>query len=182
MDFANVAANLRQVTVELIHGERILGSGIAWALDWVVTNAHVASGPRAMLRAADGRRARGEVVARDLEADLALLSAPGLGAAGAVIHQGELRVGSLVLAMGHPLGVRGAVTAGIVHAVGPLRPGGRTWIQADLALAPGNSGGPLADARGRIVGVNAMITGGLALAIPVTDVMQFARGAMMNLT
>ena len=180
MDFTSVAANLRQVTVELIHDGRILGSGIAWAPDWVVTNAHVASGVHAMLRRADGRQARGHVVAKDLEADLALLSVPGLGAAAAVAYQGELRVGSLVVAMGHPLGVRGAVTAGIVHAVGPLLPGGRTWIQADLALAPGNSGGPLADARGRIVGVNAMITGGLALAIPATDVMRFARGAMMS--
>jgi serine protease Do len=180
VDFARVAADLRQVTVELLHGDRILGSGIALAPDWVVTNAHVAPSVHAVLRRSDGRNARGQVVAKDPEADLALLSVPGLDAAEAVAYQGELRIGSLVVAMGHPLGVRGAVTAGVVHAVGPVMPGGRTWIQADLTLAPGNSGGPLADARGRIVGVNSMVAGGLALAIPVADVMRFARGAMMN--
>src|SRR4029453_14602078 len=95
------------------------------------------------------------------------------------IHAGDdtVAVGSLIVALGHPLGVAGAVTRGIVHAVGAITPGGRSWIQADLKLAPGNSGGPLADAGGRVGGVNAMIAGGLALAIPVSDVQRFARAA-----
>jgi len=87
------------------------------------------------------------------------------------------RVGSLVVAIGHPLGMRGAVTTGVVHAIGPITPGGRPWIQSDLRLAPGNSGGPLADARGRLLGLNAMIVGRLALAIPVNEVRRFAQAA-----
>jgi serine protease Do len=83
----------------------------------------------------------------------------------------------LVVAIGYPLGVRGALTAGIIHAMGPITPGGRPWIQADVRLAPGNSGGPLADASGHVVGLNAMIVGTLALAIPISRVTQFVRGA-----
>jgi len=69
------------------------------------------------------------------------------------------------------------MTAGVVHAVGPLVRGGRPWIQADLKLAPGNSGGPLADAHGRVIGVNTMVAGSLALAIPVSRVMRFVAKA-----
>ena len=87
------------------------------------------------------------------------------------------RVGALVVAMGHPLGVRGALTAGIIHAIGPITPGGRAWIQADVRLAPGNSGGPLADASGRVMGLNAMVAGALALAIPMAHVERFVRAA-----
>ena len=88
-----------------------------------------------------------------------------------------LRVGSVVIAVGHPLGMLGRWTTGVVHAVGPVTPGGRPWIQADLRLAPGNSGGPLADAGGHLLGLNAMVAGGLALAIPVDEVARFARAA-----
>ena len=87
-------------------------------------------------------------------------------------------VGALVVALGHPFGLRGMLTAGIVHALGPLSAGGRRWIQADLRLAPGNSGGPLADTWGHIVGLNTMIAGGLALAIPINDVRHFVAGAL----
>jgi len=65
------------------------------------------------------------------------------------------------------------LTAGIVHALGPLSAGGRRWIHADLRVAPGNSGGPLADTSGHVVGLNTMIAGGLALAIPINDVRRF---------
>jgi serine protease Do len=68
-----------------------------------------------------------------------------------------------------------------VHAIGPVGAlGDRQWIQADLELAPGNSGGPLADARGRVVGINTMIAGGLGLAIPSRDVEQFLRRVMLQ--
>lgn len=85
----------------------------------------------------------------------------------------SLRVGQLVVAVGNPLGLSGAVTAGLIHAIGPRRPAGPSLIQADLRLAPGNSGGPLADARGRVIGINAMIAGGLALAVPSSLVARF---------
>jgi serine protease Do len=178
MDLASLAAELRRITVQLTDGGQGGGSGIVWAPEWVVTNAHVAAHPHVMVRRADGGRAEGRVVARDRGADLALVRVPGLGLdAGTIAPEDELRIGALVVAVGHPFGVRGALTTGIVHAMGPVRPGGRRWIQGDLRLAPGNSGGPLADARGRVVGVNAMMAGTLALAIPVGDVTRFVRTA-----
>ena len=91
----------------------------------------------------------------------------------AVADSDTLRVGAVVVALGHPLGLRRTLTAGIVHAVAPTPPDRRRWIHADLRLAPGNSGGPLADTEGRVVGINTLIAGGLALAIPVNEVRRF---------
>ena len=178
MDLAALADRLRCITVEITHDGHGTGAGVVWAPELIVTNAHVIHGPRVMVRGADGRRREGLVVAADRAADLALVRVPGLDLPPATRRGDDgVAVGSLIVALGHPLGVLGAVTRGIVHAVGAITPGGRAWIQADLKLAPGNSGGPLADAGGRVVGVNAMIAGGLALAIPVSEVRLFARSA-----
>jgi serine protease Do len=73
------------------------------------------------------------------------------------------------MAVGNPLGFVGALTTGVVHAIT------RHWVHADVRLAPGNSGGPLADARGRVIGINTMIAGGLALAVPSNSVTRFLR-------
>jgi serine protease Do len=77
--------------------------------------------------------------------------------------------------VGNPLGFVGALTTGVVHGAGPIRGlGRRTWVHAAIRLAPGNSGGPLADAAGRVIGVNTMVVaGGLALAIPSERVVRF---------
>lgn len=85
-------------------------------------------------------------------------------------HPAELRAGSIVLALGHPWGVPHALSLGVVHAVSRDRRGQPRHIAADVRLAPGNSGGPLVDATGRVVGINAMIVGGLGVAIPVNVV------------
>jgi serine protease Do len=118
------------------------------------------------------------VLARDSDADLALLSVPGTGLPAAILAEPDtIRVGSFVAAVGHPLGVRGALSTGIVCAIGPIERNGRAWIQADLHLAPGNSGGPLADAAGCIVGVNSRAAGPLALAVPMSVVARFVQAA-----
>jgi serine protease Do len=79
-----------------------------------------------------------------------------------------------LIAYGHPLGVRGALALGVLHAVvRDAGSGAARWICADIRLAPGNSGGPLVDAAGRIVGINTMIVGGLGLAIPTSVVQRF---------
>jgi serine protease Do len=82
-----------------------------------------------------------------------------------------------VIAVGNPLGFTGALTTGVVHSVGPLGGfGRRSWVQASIRLAPGNSGGPLADAGGQVVGINTMIaSGGIALAVPSATVEDFLR-------
>jgi len=161
------------VTVE-ISGPGGGGAGILWAPDLVVTNAHVVGTAPARVGLADGRQVEARLIGADRRLDLALLDIPRVGLAPAALAGSDaVRVGALVVALGHPLGLRRTLTAGIVHALAPLRPGQRRWIHADLRLAPGNSGGPLADAEGRVVGVNTMIAGGMALAIPVDEVRRF---------
>lgn len=176
IDIADLAEHLRRVTVEVTDAGELLGSGVLWPPGCVVTNAHVVRRPQVTLRLTDGRRLQGQLVARDTDADLALLSVPGTGIPAAKLGGPDaVRVGSFVVAVGHPLGVRGALTAGIVCAIGPLVRGGRPWIQADLRLAPGSSGGPLADAGGYLVGLNARTAGPLALAVPMSQVTRFVR-------
>ena len=83
-----------------------------------------------------------------------------------------------VIAVGNPLGFVGAVSSGVIHAIRPMVSGGTTWIQADLRLAPGNSGGPLATIEGHVVGLNTMVvSGGLALSIPSRALQHFLRPA-----
>jgi serine protease Do len=77
-----------------------------------------------------------------------------------------------VLAVGNPLGAIGALTSGIIYAISP-KDSRRKWVQADIRLAPGNSGGPLADAQGRVIGINTVIAGGIALAVPSNTVERF---------
>jgi serine protease Do len=85
-----------------------------------------------------------------------------------------LRPGELVIAVGSPYGFIGAVSTGVVHSVGALAEfAARPWVVSDVRLGPGNSGGPLANARGEVVGLNTMIAGGLGLAIPSRSVKRF---------
>lgn len=177
LDFAAVAERLRRVTVEITADGGALGSGLLWPRGYVITNAHVIHATRVAVRLVDGVRVEARLVARDRDADLAVLRIPGSGRPPATLASAAARVGTLVVAVGHPFGVRGALTAGIIHAVAPIAPGGPLWIQADVRLAPGNSGGPLADVEGAVVGLNAMVAGGLALAVPVARVIDFVRVA-----
>jgi serine protease Do len=162
---ASVAARLARVTVEIRAARpatgAALGAGVVWhPASLILTNAHVVRGDVSVVLP-DGQARAARLVARDAERDLAALvvDAAGLPAA-EVGDSGALRVGQLVLAVGNPLGLRRALSAGLVHAVSPR------YIHADLRLAPGNSGGPLADAEGRVVGLNAMIASGLGVAVP----------------
>ncbi len=172
---ATMAAELARVTVEVRGrgrgaGGAAVGAGVIWHPDGLIlTNAHVAHRDVTVVLA-DGRARSARLVARDPQRDLAalLVDATGLPAA-RIGDSAALRVGELVLAVGNPLGLVRALSAGLVHAVGPRA------IHADLRLAPGNSGGPLADARGRVVGLNAMIVGGLAVAVPSREAQRFVR-------
>ena len=172
--FGEVAEQLRRSTVVIHAGGS--GSGVIWSADGIiVTNAHVARRPRPGVQLWDGRELEARIVSRNSRRDIALLRvhANNLPAATAA-DSSQVRPGELAIAIGNPLGFIGALTTGTVHAIGPLRGlGPHTWMQANLRLAPGNSGGPLADARGRIIGINTMIAGGLALAIPSNAVQDF---------
>ena len=173
-DLEALADRVRAGTVAVQLGRAGAGSGVVWGSDGlIVTNAHVASRNRAEVVLGDGRRFEGRVERRDERRDLALLR---IAASGLIALEprdpSTLRIGEVLVAVGHPLGIPNAISMGIAHAA--VGDGPRRFVQADLRLAPGNSGGPLADVQGRVVGINSMVAGGLALAVPADDVARFA--------
>lgn len=177
--FGTVAEQLRRATVQVVSGGRqAFGSGVIWSRDGLIlTNAHVARQDETEVELWDGRRLPARVTARDRRRDVAALrvDATDLEAAGHG-NSDAVRPGELVLAVGSPLGFQGALSTGVVHSVGPIPGMGRqNWIGADVRLAPGNSGGPLADARGRVIGINTAIFNGLGLAAPSNDAAAFLR-------
>ncbi len=171
-----MALHLCRSTVQVQGRQPGGGSGVIWrSTGLIITNAHVARGPSATVILSDGRTFEATVGARDPQRDLAVctVEAGDLPAA-PVGDSSALHVGELVFAVGNPLGIVGALTTGIIHALNPAGGADRQgWIQADIHLAPGNSGGPLADAHGRVVGINSMVAGGLAFAVPSNAVERF---------
>jgi serine protease Do len=167
---SQIAERVRENTVQVEGRGRGAGSGVIWNTDGViVTNAHVVRRSGASITLSDGRRLDATLAARDPQLDLALLETGVRDLPAATIGDSDpLRVGELVLAVGSPYGQPGTVTVGIVHAGETRR-----WIQSDLRLAPGNSGGPMADAQGRVIGINTMVVNRLALAIPSNIVASF---------
>jgi S1-C subfamily serine protease len=176
-------------------GQMPAGAGSAVVLTpdgFLLTNAHVVgrSDLRGRATFGDGREERFEVVGRDPLSDLALLRSEGDGLIPAELGDAEqLRVGQLVVAIGNPNGLGGSVTAGVVSALGRSLPArsrraGRiidNVIQTDAALNPGNSGGALADSRGRVVGINTAIAGiGLGLAVPINEATQRVIAGLMS--
>ena len=174
---AEVAKRLGRVTVQVRAGGRSAGAGVVWLRSGtVITNAHVASGRRAEVVLPDGRAVTAVVAGRDPRRDLAALAVTGDDLEPALRADARgLRAGELLVALGHPLGVAYAAALGVVHRAPTGARGPSGWLHADIMLAPGNSGGPLADAQGRVVGINAMIVGGLGFAVPTHVVEAFRR-------
>ena len=167
---SNVAAGMREITVRVIGSKGRHGSGTVWRPGLIVTNAHVANSPVHDVEFATGMRAPGWLVARDRELDLAALAVSVPSDCSATIRgASNLRAGEMVLALGNPFDGRGSITTGIVHC--PV--GKSPWLLADIRLAPGYSGGPLAETSGAVIGVNSMIVGPLGYAITSDAVEDF---------
>lgn len=180
--FADMVEAAQASIVRIDGGGRGVGTGIIWRSDaahsQVVTNAHVVAGithhngTGLCIVTADNRRFAAQRLASDSQLDLALLGLAVGGLPTARIgDSASLRVGELVFAVGNPWGQAGVVTAGVISGLGCMavrRKGGiAPYIRSDVLLAPGNSGGPLLNAAGAVIGVNAMIFGGdLSVAIP----------------
>jgi serine protease Do len=173
---AQMIERAQRSVAQVRSGGRGIGAGVIWNPDGLVmTNHHVVAGGRRNVTVAlhDGRTFDAEVVKGSGSLDLALLrlsdEVTNLPAA-PIGDSDALRVGELVYAIGHPWGSVGAVSAGIVGGVGELRGRGRgssaRYVRSDVTLAPGNSGGPLLNARGEVVAINAMVFGRMALSIP----------------
>jgi serine protease Do len=154
------------------------GSGVIWgSAGIIVTNAHVVGQGAHLVELWDGSSFPAEIHSRDDSRDLAKLKVPATGLPAASLRTSPVKSGELVIAVGNPLGFTGALTTGVVHAMGPfLGFGRRPWVQAAIRLAPGNSGGPLADAAGHVIGINTMLaSGGIALAVPTATVEEFLK-------
>jgi S1-C subfamily serine protease len=187
-------ANLR--VSRRVRGGRILdggGSAVVITPDgFMLTSAHVVARTEGRGRASfvDGRELEFAVVGSDPLSDLAVLRVDGRDLVPAELGDAErLRVGQLVVAIGNPHGFTGSVTAGVVSALGrslPTRSGANmrvvdNVIQTDAALNPGNSGGALADGRGRVVGINTAVAGvGLGLAVPINTATRKIIAALMT--
>ncbi len=157
------------------------GSGFVWSNDGhIVTNFHVVEGAsRIRVQFHDGRESEARLVAGDAAIDLAVLQVP-VSAAKPLqpLPMGDsakLRIGDLVLAIGNPFGVGTTVTQGIVSAMSPSKlgiAGDEDYIQTDAAVNPGNSGGPLLNTEGEVIGVNTAIlstsggSNGIGFALP----------------
>jgi serine protease Do len=185
MGIGEVGELLRRSTVHVRGTDpqrQSAGSGVIWdSAGTIVTNAHVvghAAGEGThMVELWDGRSFPADVHSSDDSRDLAKLKLPATGVPAASLRTSPVKPGELVIAVGNPLGFTGALTTGVVHAVGPFSGfGRRPWVQAAIRLAPGNSGGPLADAAGHVIGINTMLaSGGIALAVPASTVEEFLK-------
>ncbi|MGL5877819.1 MAG: S1C family serine protease [Xenococcaceae cyanobacterium] len=180
-ELASVAAALSRSTVQIQDRKFGGGSGVIWQADGVIiTNAHVIRSDRPTVKLTDNRVLDAVCTNRDRLQDLAVLKVDATDLPAAPIGDSDtLRVGQMVFAVGNPLGITNALTTGIIHAVnsknqtGKKQPG--TWIQANIRLSAGNSGGALADTQGKVIGINTAIAGGLGLAIPSNIVERFLR-------
>jgi serine protease Do len=178
-EFGEIAERLRRSTVQVFpHGHEGGGSGVIWSSDGrIVTNSHVARAEKADVVLWDGRRLGARLVSRDGRRDLAELKVAESGLPAVTVGDSDaLRPGELAIAIGSPLGFAGALSTGVIHSVGRIAGMGRErWVGASVRLAPGNSGGPLADARGRVIGINTAIVNGLGVAAPSNAAVDFLR-------
>jgi serine protease Do len=187
--FSPALEKVKPALVMVRDGRRGSGAGVIWRREgWIITNQHVIGSHRRMqIHLANGKVLEGQVVARHPQVDLALLRLPAGEYPSAWIGDSHaLRVGELVLAAGHPWGEPGFLTLGIISALSqavdrqgrPLIP----IIRSDARLAPGNSGGPLFNVLGAVVGINTLIIGGdQGVAIPSQVAEDFVQQALAEL-
>lgn len=180
-EMSAVIDKARRCLVQVHNGRHGAGAGtIIHSEGLIVTNAHVVQRHSPTVTLWDGRRLAGKLLASDERCDLAAVSVDATELPTLELANGrQLRPGQWVMALGHPWGVTGATTAGMVIDVGRPVEGirfGADLIQVGLHLRPGHSGGPMIDESGRLVGINTMIAGpDVGLAIPINVVKQFLK-------
>jgi serine protease Do len=169
----------RHSLVSISNGRRGAGAGTIWHPEGLIlTNAHVVRLRSPQVTLPDGRTTPARVLAHDVNLDLAALGVDASHLPTIELGQSQrLRPGQWVLALGHPWGVTGAATAGVVIGMGPppeMSMPGRELLHVGLHLRPGHSGGPLVDTEGHLVGINTMMVGpDVGLAVPVHVIKAF---------
>jgi S1-C subfamily serine protease len=185
LEMSAVVEDVRHSLVRITNGRHGAGAGTIWHPDGLIlTNAHMIWRHVPQVILPDGRTLPAQLLAHDARHDLAALAVDATDLP--TIELGDsrqLQAGQWVLALGHPWGVAGAVTAGTVIGMGSQLPempiSGRELIAVCLHLRPGNSGGPLVDVQGRLVGINTMMAGPeVGLAVPVHVAKAFLRQAL----
>ena len=185
LDLGDLVENAKRSLVVIHSGGRGVGAGSMWhPSGLIVTNAHVAVQGNLKVSLPCRTDLPARVLAMDEEQDIAILDVDAEDLP--TIELGDSRnlaAGQWVMALGHPMGVQGAVSRGVVIGVGPDLPEapgkGRDWIVASLRLRPGHSGGPLVDARGRLVGINTIMAGAnVGLAVPVHAAKKFLKESL----
>ncbi|HKZ50708.1 MAG TPA: trypsin-like peptidase domain-containing protein [Dehalococcoidia bacterium] len=186
-EMAAMVEGIAPALVRVHSGRGGIGAATIWHPDGlIVTNAHVVQRYPVAVTLADGRTLPARLLACDTARDLAALVVDATALPTVKLGDSRnLQPGQWVMALGHPWGVLGSVTAGVVIGVGPDWPelprSGSEWIVASLPLRPGYSGGPLVDAYGRLVGINAMMRGPhVAMAVPVHVATAFLREALAS--
>ena len=180
-DMSNVVERARAALVRIDSGGRGAGAGTIWHPEGLIlTNAHVAGGRSLRVTLPNGKTQPARLIAHDKIHDLAALTVEGNGLPAVDLGNSDrLEPGDWVVALGHPWGVHGAATAGVVIAVSvppEMDSMDREFIQVSLHLRPGHSGGPLVDAQGRLIGVNTMMAGpNVGLAVPVQTIKAFLK-------
>ena len=184
-EIADVVEGVRGSLVQIRRGRHGAGAGTVWHPEGLIlTNAHVVESGSLQVTLADGRTLPARVLARDPDNDVAAVAVDATDLPTIALGESRrLRPGQLVLALGHPWGIRGAVSAGVVIGVGSqwaeIPRSKREWIAVSLNLRPGNSGGPLVDAEGRLVGINSVMSGPeVGLAVPVHVIKAFLHDAL----
>ena len=175
---SSVFERARRSLVIVESGRHGAGAGVVWRPGGIiVTNHHVVSRGKSRIRLLNGDPYPARLIAERPEIDLALLQVETSDAVNVdlpvapIADSRGLRIGQIALAIGHPWGQVGAVSAGVISSLGsvPLQDGSGSigLIRSDVGLAPGNSGGPLMNASGGVIGINTMIVGGdLGVAVP----------------
>ena len=188
LDLVNdeMAGTLKRVAESLVRvesGGQGFGSGVVCHTQGlVITNAHVVGSGPIHITTPQGERHEARLVATSNSHDLAALSVPANGWREIELGtSSDARPGELVLAVGNPWGVEGAVTAGVIIGVGRPAEAPRSdhdYVVASLQLRPGHSGGPMVDVHGRLIGINTMMAGpDVGLAVPVDAVKAFLKKA-----
>ncbi|MBI4199354.1 MAG: trypsin-like peptidase domain-containing protein [Chloroflexi bacterium] len=184
-ELATLVERVERSLVQVRNGRRGVGAGTVWhPAGLIVTSAHVASDGPLRVAFPNGGSLPARILAHDPDRDLAALVVDATGLPTIEVGRSrDLRPGQLVLALGHPWGVPGAITTGVVVGVGSDLPGmphsRQPWVVVNVRLRPGHSGGPLIDAQGRMVAINTLLTGpAMGMAVPVDVVKAFLREAM----